>query len=93
MDSKPKIEFVIIHESLWRSLLNDATTFGFLLGSVAINEWLMGGSGFLNGMIAVMLVLHLFSRHHAYTKMKKTPEQAIRFIREMATTPNARPDE
>jgi hypothetical protein len=93
---KPKVEYVVIHESVWQSILSDLWTFGFLVGSVAINEWLLGGSGFLNGVIAFMLVIGLFSKHAAYTKLRKTPAQAIKHIQDTffaATTPNARPDE
>jgi hypothetical protein len=43
-----------------------------------------------------MLVIGLFSKHAAYTKLRKTPAQAIKHIQDTffaATTPNARPDE
>jgi hypothetical protein len=83
MSDKPKIEFVIIHETVWQSVMSDLWTFSFLVGSVAINEWLLGGSGFLNGIIAFMLVVGLWSKHHAYTKMRMTKEQAIKHIQGM----------
>lgn len=87
MDDKPKIEVVIIHETVWQSIISDLWTFSFLIGSVAINEWLLGGSGFLNGLIAVMLMLGLWSRFHSYTKMRMTPEQAIKHIQGLQPHP------
>lgn len=80
-ETPPKIDIVVIHETLWQSILNDLCSVGFLVGAVAINRWLID-SNFLNGCIALLFVLGLWSRFQSYTKLRKTPDQAIKYIQE-----------
>lgn len=77
-----KVKFIIVHESIWQSIVSDLCTIGFLVGAVAINKLLID-STFLNGCIAFIFILGLGGRVANYAKkVKLTPEEAIRYLQE-----------
>ena len=75
---KKQAKVLVLRENLWQSLLQDLSTFGFLLSTVWFNFNYIGNSKFVNVIILIMFVLYLFQ----ISKMKKfyNNEDAIKYI-------------
>lgn len=79
-----KLEIIVIRESFIQSLLSDASTFGFLVGGVAINNAWLGGTMFLNIVLGVMLFATLLARLLRKGKdYRKSPDEAIAYIQKI----------
>ncbi len=53
---------IVIHESLGSSILKDFGTIGALVSGVLLNNWLVGGSVFLNGVLVLLLFLFIAAK-------------------------------
>ncbi len=73
--------FIILHESVWQSLLKDVTTFAMVVGVGLVGWWL--NSRFLESFGSAMIVLVLVRRLSG-TAVRMTPDEAIRYIKEIA---------
>lgn len=70
-----------VRESYWQSLASDATTFGFLVGSVWFNEKFIGGSLFLNGIILIMFILWMFAKTSKKGKVFATESELLEHLK------------
>jgi len=71
---------IIFRESLVQSILSDAGTYGFMIGTVWFNQKFIGGSYFLNGIILVMLTFFLFAKAKHKLKTFTSKKQIIDYL-------------
>lgn len=92
--NKTKYTIIYIRMGWLASTLSDVQTFGFVLGSFAVNSLYLGNNGWLNFCITLMLMTWGVSKaitrsqksKHVHSLNTTDPTEAINFIKAQTAT-------